>query len=102
MRALHRTLVSLLVVLFAILTSGLALPQEAQAAPKAPNYPISPLGKGDPLYLAIMMYRIAHTELTKNDPNPDNKVGYGRNVASGFFVTVQGGTTVQWYVTSPT
>jgi hypothetical protein len=99
MRALHRTLVSLLVVLFAILTSGLALPQEAQAAPKAPNYPISPLGKGDPLYLAIMMYRIAHTELTKNDPNPDNKVGYGRNVASGFFVTEQGGTTVQWYVT---
>ena len=94
----RRWLTILLVALLALVAGG--IPQGALAAPTEPNYPIDDLGKGDPLYIADMMYRVRHTVMTENEKNekPDEYVGYGRNVAVARWVTQVNGEDVEWYV----
>lgn len=95
----RRWLISLLAALLTFMTGSVGLSLEAlAAAPQKPNYPIDSLGKGDPLYIALMMYRYRHTVLTENDKNPDEYIGYGRNVATARWVTHVNGEDVEWYV----
>ncbi|WP_433222549.1 hypothetical protein ACQP00_23765 [Dactylosporangium sp. CS-047395] len=96
----RRGLAALLALVVAVTAPGLA--PAALAAPKPnPNYTIDRFAEGERLLLPLLMSRYRHTEQTRNDPNIDNFIGYGRNLADAHWRTTENGKTIDWYLTAP-
>lgn len=82
-------------------TGAVPVPAAFAAPNPNPNYPITQFKPGERLQLPLWMSRYRHTVLTANDPNPDNQIGYGRNLADAHWQTQDAGHTIDWYLTAP-
>ncbi|GAA3215193.1 hypothetical protein ACFO1B_14360 [Dactylosporangium siamense] len=93
---------AVLVLVVGLIAPGLVAVPGALAAPKPnPNYTIDRFVAGERLLLPLLMSRYRHSEMTRDDTDPDRRIGYGRNLADAHWQTQDNGHVIDWFITAP-